>query len=69
MDFVGRYERLDADFAHICHHVGISAVLPRHNASRHGRYTANYTAWGKGFVAERYADDIRAFGYCFAAVP
>ena len=66
-DFVGRYERLEQDFALACRRAGVAAALPRRNESRHGPYAGYYSDWGKGFVAERYRDDVMQFDYRFEA--
>jgi hypothetical protein len=67
--FLGRYERLDRDFAVACGQIGIEAALPRQNVSRHRHYATYYSEWGRGFVADRYGDDVRAFGYRFECEP
>jgi len=66
-DFVGRFEHLERDFAAACRRAGIDAALPVRNVSRHLPYAAYYSDWSKGFVAERYAQDIREFDYSFEA--
>ncbi len=66
-DFVGRFETLESDFARVCAGLGIRAALPRKNTSEHGTYAGYYDAWGRDFVARRYADDIDQFGYAFEA--
>ncbi|MEJ1968313.1 MAG: sulfotransferase family 2 domain-containing protein [Rhizomicrobium sp.] len=68
-DFIGRYEKLDADFAAACRRAGIVARLARANPSRHGHYASYFSDWGKGFVADRYREDIAAFDYRFEAAP
>jgi hypothetical protein len=67
-DFVGRFEYLDSDFAQVCARLGISAELPRKNASRHGAYASYYDGSGRDFVAARYREDIEEFGYSFGAM-
>ncbi len=66
-DFVGRFETLKSDFAQVCASLDIRAALPRKNTSEHGSYTGYYDAWGRDFVARRYANDINEFGYAFEA--
>ena len=67
-DFVGRFETLESDFARVCASLDIRAVLPRKNTSGHGAYAGYYDAWGRDFVARRYANDIDEFGYAFEAL-
>jgi hypothetical protein len=64
-DFVGRYEALERDFATICHRLGISAMLPRVNATttQPVDYRQLFDDRSAAVIAERYQDDIRRFGY------
>jgi chondroitin 4-sulfotransferase 11 len=66
-DFVGRFERLPADFAAICQRTGVEADLGRRNAFAHPPYTQCYDDWSRGFVAARYRADIQEFDYAFEA--
>lgn len=66
VDFIGRFETLDQDFAAVTRHVyGASRPLPRTNASRRRPYVDYYTPELTAMVTEAYADDIAAFGYRF----
>ncbi len=65
VDFVGRYESLETDFAFICRRIGVAAALPRFNAGVRGDYREHYTPALVDRVAEAYADDIERFGYTF----
>jgi len=67
-DFIGRFEEMDSDFARVCTQLNIRTALPKKNSSRRGAYTGYYNAWGRDFVARRYAQDIQKFGYSFEAV-
>lgn len=66
-DFIGRTERLDADLAVACEHIGIPApvAVPRHNAGPGGDWRAHYTPEMRQRVADLYALDLRMFGYEF----
>ncbi|HEV7404447.1 MAG TPA: sulfotransferase family 2 domain-containing protein [Chthoniobacteraceae bacterium] len=66
-DAVGRFEHMGADFARIAARLCLTLSLPHKNPSRHGAYAAGYDAWGRDFVARRYARDIDEFGYAFEA--
>ena len=68
-DFVGRFETLGRDFARVCARLGLSTTLAHKNASSHSAYASYYDDWSRGFVAERYRQDIEEFGYTFEAVP
>ncbi len=64
VDFVGRFERLDDDFARICRRLGLSKCrLPRRNSSPHGPYPAYYEKETRRIVGTLYARDADIFGY------
>ena len=66
VDFVGRTERLDVDFAEACRRAGIAAApLPRVNATEHSRYQEYYDASSRERVGRIYAQDVETFGYAF----
>jgi hypothetical protein len=65
VDFVARYERLDADFETICSRIGISASLPRLNVSNTKPYQLFYSEETRELVRRTFAADIALFGYDF----
>jgi hypothetical protein len=69
LDFVGRYESLEADFDTILEALGLrgKVVLPRENVSkgRKGVYRDYYTPASRDLVAAWYAPEIAHFGYEF----
>lgn len=66
VDFIGRFENLDADFTEACHQIGIKPCqLPHVNATQHADYKEYYTDELRQIVAEKYAKDIELFGYEF----
>ena len=65
VDFIGRYERLEADFRTICSHIGISTTLPRLNVSRTKPYREYYTEETIELVRKTFEPDIRLFNYDF----
>lgn len=65
VDFVGRFERMEEDLAHVSRRIGVSLALPRLNGSVHGNYREYYTSATRALVAKRYALDIETFGYTF----
>lgn len=70
VDFVGRYESLEEDFRRVVDRLGLPQVeLPYINRSvnRPDLYPREYDAAARELVAERFEDDIDAFGYRFDA--
>jgi hypothetical protein len=65
LDFVGRFERLNADFAEVCHRIGHKAALPHLKKSSGGDYRRLYDAASAEIVARWFARDIEAFRYTF----
>jgi hypothetical protein len=66
VDYVGRIETLQDDFAEICRSIGLPAVtLPHANASRPRDYRTFYTDETRELVAQTFADDIALFRYDF----
>ncbi len=66
VNFIGKYENLDADFRRICENVGIDARLPKLNQStRHKRFQEYYTPETMELVRRTFAPDIELFGYNF----
>ncbi len=66
VDFVGRFERLQHDFAGVCARLGLrEQELPRLNGSRHGPYRDYYDDQTRAIVANLARSDIEAFGYTF----
>jgi hypothetical protein len=70
VDFVGRYERLLADFNLVQGMIGLPAIeLPRLQAARSSvRYVDYYSPTAQKVVAERFAEDIELFQYKFEMV-
>lgn len=65
VDFVGRFENLRDDFAHICDRIGLDLSLPHENASKHETFRQYYTDETAALVADAYSEDIERFGYSF----
>ena len=65
-DFVGRFERLQEDWAVIAKKLGVSEALPRTRANpRLRHYTEYYTAETQNIIKERFRVDIETFNYRF----
>lgn len=65
VDFIGRYENLNADAAALFQRLGVAATLPHINRSDHLPYSAYYTERTRDLVAERHRRDIDYFRYDF----
>ncbi len=63
VDFIGRFEHLENDFAAITSHLGIEVELRKKNMSNHNRFQTYYSDDTVEFVAHLYAVDIANFGY------
>jgi hypothetical protein len=62
VDFVGRYETLQADWGSLRERFGLPQ-LPHHNRSRHADYRQAYSPQLAAVAARRYARDIELFDY------
>ncbi len=65
VDYVGRFETLQQDFASICQRMGVQASLGHAKPSDRGSYRQYYSAASRQIVAEAFAADIEDFGYGF----
>jgi hypothetical protein len=65
VDFIGHYEKLREDFATVCSRLGVSADLPRANASSHRDYRTYYSDATRELVGNYFKHDIELFGYDF----
>ncbi len=65
VDFIGRFENLEADFRHVCSRIGVSAELPKLNGSGHRPYQDFYTPETIELVRRTFAADIDLFNYEF----
>lgn len=65
-DFIGRFERLEEDWAFVAKKLGITATLPHSRANRRARhYTEYFNDRTRAVIAEKFRVDIEAFGYQF----
>ncbi|WP_334142972.1 sulfotransferase family 2 domain-containing protein [Rhabdothermincola sp.] len=70
LDFIGRFEHLDADVARVADRLGLPASgLPRRNTSSDRQsYHAYYTPELADLVGRLYAVDASRFGYTFDGI-
>lgn len=65
VDFVGRFETLDTDFARVCRRIGVDVELMQANRGEPRDYRDSYTPELADLVARHFAEDIDRFGYSF----
>jgi Sulfotransferase family len=66
VSFVGRFENLEEDFAHVCAAIGRPSLrLPHLNPSGLTDFRRHYDDDTAAIVARRFARDIDRFGYTF----
>ena len=66
IDFIGRYENLQNDFDYVCKHLGVSKCkLCHRKKGNHEHYTEYYDDECIELVANKFAVDIKRFGYTF----
>ena len=63
VDFIGRYETLHEELSLVKARLNLSFELPHVNKSDHKNYREYYTDETRDIVAQRFARDIRYFGY------
>ncbi len=66
VNFIGRFEALDRDFARVQQQLGLPpGPLPKVNVGRPKDYQSFYTRRTRALVAKRFQRDIDFFGYTF----
>jgi hypothetical protein len=73
VDYIGRYETLEADFAHVMKVIGLDgagadARLPHINGSSHRDYRTYYNSHTRKLIEEHFRSDIELFGYTFDGI-
>jgi len=64
LDFVGRFETLQADFDHVCRAMGREPQpLAHHRRGQRGPWPEYYDAPMQAMVASWYAEDLNRFAY------
>jgi hypothetical protein len=65
LDFLGRYETLQDDFARLCEHLGIRSEVPHENKREHRPYRTYYDDETRTIVERVYREDLERFDYAF----
>jgi Sulfotransferase family len=66
VDFIGKFERLDKDWALVAQKLGLEEKLPhRRENPRERHYTEYYTPRTRDVIAAKFKVDIERFGYEF----
>ena len=67
VDYVGRYETLNADFGFVCRKLGLEkpSLQHVHKTSAKQHYSEAFSKKGIAFIDEYYKKDIELFGYRF----
>ena len=66
VDFIGRFENLQEDFAKVCKAIGATGItLGHHNQTVHEHYSRYYDDECLEFVTANCKRDIELFGYTF----
>ena len=63
--YVGRFERLHADFHTVCSRIGVSVSLPKLNVSNAVPYQQFYNQETRELVRQIFEADVELFGYKF----
>jgi hypothetical protein len=67
LDFIGRYETLQLDWARLCRIANLGTIELKHiNKSNHVDYKECYTSATKKIIAEVYQEDVDRFKYTFS---
>ncbi len=65
-DFIGKFERLEEDWARVAQKLGIAEKLPHRRANPRARhYTEYYNPRTREVIANKFKVDIERFGYEF----
>lgn len=65
VDFVGRMENMDSDFAYVAERLGCNKKLAKVNIGDNRHYSSHYDQETREIVRRVYARDIELFGYEF----
>ncbi|MEP7078698.1 MAG: sulfotransferase family 2 domain-containing protein [Chthoniobacterales bacterium] len=67
-DFIGKFERLEEDWAFVAEKLGLTRTLPHSRPNARGRhYSEYYNARTREVIARKFDVDIEHFGYEFGS--
>lgn len=65
-DFIGKLDNFTDDFKYVCDVIGIKCdEIPHKHKTDHVHYSTYYTPRTRKIIAEKYKEDIEAFGFTF----
>lgn len=66
IDYTGKFEEIQKSYDQVCAHIGLNTTpLKKVNETVHQYYAHCYDDELKDLISEKYAEDIRLFGYKF----
>ena len=65
VDYVGKFENIDADFKEVCDRINKPFYLPHVNKSKHKHFTEYYSSQTRDIISKIFAKDIEKFNYTF----
>lgn len=66
VDYIGRFERLQEDFAEASRKAGLNVQLPQLNKTKERKsYTEYYSDFTRQLIQNHFQEDIDFFGYSF----
>lgn len=68
LDFVGRFENIERDFAYVSEQLGLRCPLQQENSSVHGHYREWYSPRSFGVLRNRFERDFAKLGYSLDGV-
>jgi hypothetical protein len=63
VDYIGKFETIEADFNLVCEKLGVDTVLPQKNVTRRGDFVDYYCDRTSSKIEHLFRDDIKMFDY------
>lgn len=65
VDYLGRFEALNEDYAQVAHRLGVGSELPLRKQTKRPPYREAYSSKMRAIAEEVFSEDIRRLGYTF----